>query len=100
MIDSSITAIELVELAPRLGARDELLALRPQILREYDGFCGGRYDAVLTEREDGVWIDVWRWIDRADAEAALADLPHIIPSFARWQELVDLRSLIWLDRLA
>lgn len=100
MIDTGVTSIEIVELVPRPGARDELLALRPRILEEYDRFCGGRYDAVLTEREDGAWVDVWRWAAREDAEAALADIPGVIPSFARWQELVELRSLTWLDRLA
>lgn len=99
MSDDWVRVIEIVEITPKPGAREELLALRPRIMAEYDAFCGGRYDAMLTEREDGQWIDIWRWVDRADAEAALADIPGIIPSFARWVELVDLKSLTWVDRI-
>ncbi|CAG7611999.1 hypothetical protein ACFPZL_01990 [Leucobacter soli] len=99
MSDDWVADVEIVTLAPKPGARDELLRIRPQILAEYDAFCGGRYDATLTENEDGGWVDVWRWVDRADAEAALDDIPGIIPTFARWAELVDLESLVWVKRI-
>ncbi len=86
--------LEVVIVTPAEGAREELLALRVKILDEYTAAFGDRFEAELSEAENGDWVDVWRWVDRADADHALAHREHI-PSFAVWESLVTLRSLTW-----
>lgn len=92
---SRVADIEIVHLTPHPGTRAELGDIRARLLAEYDRRYAGRYDATLTEAEDGEWVDVWRWYSRADAEEALAHIDEIIPAFREWEERVDLRSLSW-----
>lgn len=93
-MSTPFTDIEVVVVVPNAGARDELLELRPRLIAEYEAAFAGRFDASLSETPDGEWVDVWRWVDRADAEYALRNR-EVIPSFARWEQLVELRSLTW-----
>ena len=86
--------LEVVHVAPLEGKREELLALRPKLIEEYRALFGSRFSATLSEAEDGEWVDVWSWVDRADAERALAD-PALVPSFVEWGAGVELRSLTW-----
>ncbi|MCZ2849910.1 hypothetical protein [Modestobacter sp. VKM Ac-2978] len=91
--------IEVVRVVPRSGARDELLQIRPRLIEEYRAHFGDRFTATLSEAEDGEWVDVWTWADRADAEHAL-EHQDLIPSFAQWEERVELRSLTWARVIA
>ena len=91
--------LEVVRVAPLNGMKEELLALRPQMIGEYRALFGDRFSATLSEAEDGEWVDVWSWVDRADAEHALAH-PELVPSFVEWGRRVELRSLTWAKILA
>ena len=91
---SAFRDIEVVVIRPKPGAETELLAIRVQLLEEYRAAFGDRFDAVLSEETPGRWVDVWSWVSRADAEHALSHR-ELIPSFSRWEELVELESLTW-----
>ena len=91
--------LEVVRIAPLAGMQEELLTLRPKLIEEYRVLFGDRFSATLSEAEDGEWVDVWSWVDRADAEHALANL-ELVPSFVEWGRRVELRSLIWAKIIA
>ena len=91
--------LEVVRVAPKEGAREELLAIRSKLIAEYRAELGDRFTATLSEAEDGEWLDVWTWVDRADAERLLENRDPI-PSFAEWESRVELRSLTWAKILA
>jgi Antibiotic biosynthesis monooxygenase len=56
---------------------EEMLARRKTLIdavrRDYPGLI----QAQLAKVDDQTWIDSWRWESRANAEAAIADVPSI-----------------------
>ncbi|WP_020180418.1 hypothetical protein [Methylopila sp. M107] len=92
-----MTAIEIVHLKPKPGAKARLLEIRPQLLAEYRV----RYPdvkALLTEAEDGTLFDIWTWEAKALADEALADTSYF-PAFQEWETLVDLISVTWTETI-
>jgi hypothetical protein len=68
--------------------------MRSQLVAEYESLFGDRFDATLAEVSESEWIDVWHWVDRADADAVLENR-ELVPAFARWEALVELHSVTW-----
>lgn len=90
-----MTAVELVRLKPKPGAKERLLEIRPTLLEQYRKHYQ-QFEAELTTTEDGSWIDIWTWEDRSFAEEALADTSRF-PAFEEWVTLVDLESVTWTE---
>lgn len=89
---------EIVHIKPKPNSAARLKELRPTILAEYKE----RYPnvtAALYEVDDGTWVDIWTWTDRAEADEALADAT-ISPAFGEWLTLVELISLKWAEPIA
>lgn len=91
---ADLNCIEVVKIRPKDGARERLMELRPDIMKQLSAAYPKGVEADLWELEDGTWVDIWRWAERADAEDAQARAEDF-PAFAEWVTLVEMISLEW-----
>jgi hypothetical protein len=64
-------------------AEQEMLAERPAMVEAMRRRYPSYRDAYLTRLDDGVWVDVVLWGDRAEAEGA-AEGAYAFPEIATW----------------
>lgn len=81
-------AIEIARFTVKTGAEAAMLAERPAMVRELRKRFPAHQDAYLTKLDDGSWMDVVLWSDRAQAEAA-AEGVYAYPEIAAWFRHTD-----------
>jgi|GEM_PF-2108838 len=75
--------IELAEFRVHPGAEEQLVADRPRMLAALRERFPGCLAAYLTRQDDGSFLDVIVWRDRASAERAAAGVDGV-PECAEW----------------
>ena len=68
---------------------EEMLARRNALVEAVRRDYPGLIHAQLARLDDQTWIDSWRWESRANAEAAIADVPSIPESGATFSVTRD-----------
>jgi hypothetical protein len=81
-------AIEIARFTVKEGAEEAMLAERPAMVRALRKHFPAHQDAFLTKLDDGSWMDVVLWSDRAQAEAA-AEGVYAHPEIAVWFRHTD-----------
>lgn len=77
------TVIELARFTIHDGAEEQLLAERPAMIDALRRRFPACLAAYLTKEDDGSWLDVLLWRDRAEAEEA-ARLVDTVPECREW----------------
>lgn len=75
--------IELAHFTIHEGAEEKLLAERPAMIDALRRRFPACLAAFLTKEDDGTWLDVLLWRDRASAEEA-ARLVDTVPECREW----------------
>lgn len=75
--------IELARFTIHDGAEDKLLVERPAMIDALRRRFPACLAAYLTKEDDGSWLDVLLWRDRAEAEEA-ARLVNTVPECREW----------------
>jgi hypothetical protein len=75
--------IELAHFTIHDGAEEELLAERPAMIQALRRRFPACLAAYRTKEDDGGWLDVLLWRDRAEAEEA-ARLVDTVPECREW----------------
>jgi hypothetical protein len=81
-------AIEIARFTVKDGAEEAMLAERAAMVRALREHFPAHRDAYLTKLDDGTWMDVVLWSDRAQAEAA-AEGVYAYPEIASWFRHTD-----------
>lgn len=84
--------VEVTRFRVEPARREELLAARPGMLRDFEADRAGFVDARLIELPAGEWLDIARWESAEDFGASRtkgANLPGIERFFGAIAELVS-----------
>jgi hypothetical protein len=81
-------AIEIARFTAKPGAEPEMLAERPALVAAMRRRFPSYRHAYLAKLDDGTWMDVVVWADRAEAEAA-GEEAYDYPEIAEWFRHID-----------
>ncbi|GAA2771592.1 hypothetical protein [Nonomuraea dietziae] len=81
-------AIEIVRFTVKKGAEQAMLAERPAMVRAIRLRHPIYMDAYLARLDDGSWVDLVIWADRAQAESITEDI-HLDSDIAKWFRHID-----------
>lgn len=75
--------LEIARFRVHEGAEDQMLTERPAMVEAIRRHFPAHRDAYLCKLDDGTWVDVVVWENRAEAEAA-AEGVYAHPELASW----------------
>ncbi|MEX1141014.1 MAG: antibiotic biosynthesis monooxygenase [Thermoleophilaceae bacterium] len=78
-----MAAIEIARFRVKDGAEEQMLAERPAMVDAMRRRFPTYRESFLTKLDDGRWMDVVVWEDRAEAEAA-AEGAYAYPEIVEW----------------